>query len=1153
MLQNKNKFHLVYWVYLFFGLLFLFIITKSWLPKEFTLAGHDSGLPLSSKEFLATRLFAWDDRINFGRDNSHLFGSLTLHLVDYLSSIIAGVPHAGNWANLFIWLSLMFLASFIFAYQLKNTLSKYFPLLFPPLVIFNFYIFQSIFMLERAKYGILVATFLFLSIVFKFQERKLNIFWASALASLVFTLFNGGGLIGLPLYGSLIVILLSLIIFYFIESLIKKDFSIILRLVLFFLLTGLGLVFLNAYQILPFLPGLFDKMYLAHLGNRAIQSSKAWVDYISQSVSFINLFRLQGLPAWYSGSNIVDVAHTYASLYTGDSLMVIISFLFPVLTFLSLIFAKPGKQKRIVLFFALTVAISMFFVAGTHPPLGFLFRLFFENIPGFSIFRTPYYKFAGAFFISICVLIAFSASIFIERFSSKITKRFQGKEALNIIVCFLLIVLWFSYHHVLFNPENVFSWKKGSSTKLEIPDYVSRFTSWTQAQSKIKQRVLLIPPSGEESLSDAYEWGYWSLSPLPYVLLDLTTLTDEANLTHQELVWIKSLYKSIQEGNEEEMINLATRLGVKYILSRSDSLNADSTQDYKQILNSFSGLQKIESFGKWEFYEIKSQESKISAISFLTLASDSSSIIRTLAGKNRLLYNNSNMPEGLFEQFYDRKINSYYCQSCLIEQRKINERLPSVTILPNSPLYLFKSFNEKRTLKNIETPADKVHAYLTFVLRRVSEIRSMSVLEIEDKDIVSSLKTSKAYLDEAIGLLEENRGQLTDYDQARRIFEIIEPIQNNLRDYVGKYEFLTKSGEIRKYVFLVLWDLSRIFQLYEPLVGSPENLRSNKVYYLDSLENREHDLYIDPTQMPADGQGGTLMPRSIVYDVGGEEKELGLDTFEGVFKISGIFQKPGNTILTMQFNLPNLFVDKGTAIKEFPSGPANCYVGKIADFNPTRTYEVNIASKNRIQIVRLIFEDDKQASLYDSGFLQGHEEMQFNPTGVNMPFRYTYKPNAFYKNPTIYLCSRDLDLPEIDSVVVYELFSPTFISVEEGKRGQPSAPVINYEKISPVKYKVSMKNTSEPFILLFNERYNFLWKLYKTDEKRSLVNLIRNQDNHFIVDGYANAWVVREKGNSEWVLEYVPQNLFYIGAVVSAISLVSVFLIIYFKNKKRYI
>ena len=71
-------------------------------------------------------------------------------------------------------------------------------MLFPVFLTFNFFIFQSIFILERAKYELIFSTLIFLTLVLKiiFDERS-NVLKYSIIFSFMITIFNGGGWFGL--------------------------------------------------------------------------------------------------------------------------------------------------------------------------------------------------------------------------------------------------------------------------------------------------------------------------------------------------------------------------------------------------------------------------------------------------------------------------------------------------------------------------------------------------------------------------------------------------------------------------------------------------------------------------------------------------------------------------------------------------------------------------------------------------------------------------------------------------------------------------------------------------------------------------------------------------------------------------------------------
>jgi len=205
--KSNDKFLLVGILYILMVLVGLFILALIWLPPGYTLAGHDSGLPLDAKEFLRTRLYAWDDRLGFGADNSVNFGSLTIHSFDFLISIIAGVPYSGNFMSPFFWLSLIFVCSLVFAYQLKELFGKPFVFILPLALTFNFYIFQSMFMLERAKFGVFSAMLILLAMYFRVQNKKMYVLPAALISSVVFSIFNSGGLFGITLFGGVILVL----------------------------------------------------------------------------------------------------------------------------------------------------------------------------------------------------------------------------------------------------------------------------------------------------------------------------------------------------------------------------------------------------------------------------------------------------------------------------------------------------------------------------------------------------------------------------------------------------------------------------------------------------------------------------------------------------------------------------------------------------------------------------------------------------------------------------------------------------------------------------------------------------------------------------------------------------------------------------------
>lgn len=131
-----------------------------------------------------------------------------------------------------------------------------------------------------------------------------------------------------------------------------------------------------------------------------------------------------------------------------------------------------------------------------------------------------------------------------------------------------------------------------------------------------------------------------------------------------------------------------------------------------------------------------------------------------------------------------------------------------------------------------------------------------------------------------------------------------------------------------------------------------------------------------------------------------------------------------------------------------------------------------------------------------------------------------------------------------------------------------------YQKINPTRYLLRI-NADNPFMLIFNERYNPGWKAYyrinnfnaakedKQTDFSALINAWHNRarlreiKKHMQVNGFANGWWVElpERGASsqsfEIMLEYIPQRLFESGLIISILTLVLSLLFVLFKHKRR--
>jgi len=108
-------------------------------------------------------------------------------------------------------------------------------------------------------------------------------------------------------------------------------------------------------------------------------------------------------------------------------------------------------------------------------------------------------------------------------------------------------------------------------------------------------------------------------------------------------------------------------------------------------------------------------------------------------------------------------------------------------------------------------------------------------------------------------------------------------------------------------------------------------------------------------------------------------------------------------------------------------------------------------------------------------------------------------------------------------------------------------PEIVFKEINPTKYIIQVKEAKYPYLLVLSENFNRNWKLYLNGEP-----LVENK--HFIINGFANSWLIEEKGNYNLTVEYLPQRYMNFGVLISFATLfLSLAYLIYsyiLKNKK---
>ena len=78
-------------------------------------------------------------------------------------------------------------------------------------------------------------------------------------------------------------------------------------------------------------------------------------------------------------------------------------------------------------------------------------------------------------------------------------------------------------------------------------------------------------------------------------------------------------------------------------------------------------------------------------------------------------------------------------------------------------------------------------------------------------------------------------------------------------------------------------------------------------------------------------------------------------------------------------------------------------------------------------------------------------------------------------------------------------------------------PKIVFREINPTKYVIQVEEAKYPYFIILSENFNNNWKLYLNEKPVS-------GEEHYIINGFANSWIIQKEGNYNLTIEYFPQK-----------------------------
>lgn len=1094
----------------FFEMLIIFFVSLTpllWFRPGQMMLGHDNVFPLDPKEFLSGRLTTWSPH-GFGQNQSLIMGTSLIHFIDAIPYLLGFSVIPTQQIIYVFW----FFMIGISMYVLTKTLGKsgWFSIVATLMYQFNFFILQGWWIGERTKFSAYIALPLVLSVFFKVSRKEWSVISGIAANTLILFLFNGGGLYGVPLFGGFFISIGIFIVLYSMKN--------GMRLIALALGTMMGSLVVNAYFWLPAITTLVRQYKAGIVEQGGVSGLIDWATEISANTSFINLLRLQGIAEWYDNPE-----HPYAKLFLTNPWLILASFVWPFLVLFVIRRSKDKEQNLLISFFLLVYLIGILFAAGTHPPLGFIYIFFVKTIPGFAIFRTPYFKFAPAIYLAVSFLCASA----IDKVPAGIKKW--------VFVLFAVFVL--IYHFPFFTGE-FFSWRKGFSTRLAVPSYIFDFGSWLNNEKKDDSRVLMLPPNSPDLRYSMYDWGYLSFQSITTLLSNQSVIINNDRLNDEEKSLVLTLYQAIADRNKSLFTKLTKILRIGYIVIQKDTASDVKTdlpvgfEIYEEVLENDFGFVPLKVFGRWAVYAIDSNpmSSMVIAPSANRLDSLTDEVWKYYNfSTNPFFVRNADLPSNL-QILQNGQYIIADCINCKAKDKPFI-KFPDRNILPGSPFYPLMLWNEDRNLNKGDTKS-LIYDYLGVSLKRIAEVREM----VKDSKPIpaTSLRRFIALMESLSATFEK----LSKYEDKIDIGDdaqfYLESERNALTELLGIYVI---SGDQVNAVGQFTQAISSVLGTIEPFVLIPDQM-THRLYQirLDQPEMFAFSIYTGDFDSinEDDVQISLSIDQQVVAD-----QSIKIHQKPSWVKLGARELGTGTHYVMLTYpETPSVVNTLKAETTEFnTSSDMGCFTGDIEYFSYKKLYRVKVNYNNN-------FSNELFFNIWE--FSNGQKRLKnvfrLPPSQVKGEFIRLIKTYADTQGAQIGFCSRGLTediLKKNLLATVNEILYPTVFFVGQNEQTLPVGNV-QMKKINNTTYDISFTTFSEHSILTFFQRYDPGWKLSEFGQ------------NHFRMNGYANGWLIEKPGSYHLQLAFEPQKTFTTGIKITIASFVGAIALFWWKQIKKH-
>lgn len=1137
-----------------------------WFRSGLTIGGGESGLPFYHIRDIANSVaHTWTDGL-IGLPTSYSVGGYYFFVA---LSFFEALHIPANIIQIILFGIIIFVSQVFIYFVSRRYLPKssgWFPVLASIFYLFNLVSIASAW--NRLQYPFILL-YAFLPIGFflfskGLEERKLSfvllINICISLFSLAFT--------SIPTLELLWILFVTYFLFFMFIHFHEKEkvrFGF-----LFFILLGIIWIIFNCWWLFPFIISISSTSYTSQTAYTAGGDLDTFIGLSNKLGNLAYVFRLMHKDFF---SSINEIWHgVYSNIFVQ-----IATFLIPLLAFLPLTFKTKPRYIYFFLGFSLIILLLM---QGSSGVFGGIFLFLFSHIRALEAFRNPFEKFSLLLPFGYAPLVAYSCfRIFNYLYHKK-------NKILSYVVVYSIAGIIMLVSFPILN-RWVFSSSYAPADNLQVgyyvkvPQYYQQANDWLNSDHS-QFRVVALPLGGE-GMTYLWKYGYSGveisngLFSKPYISFT------------PGIPYIGSINNQLQDSffNQTQYFsNILSLLNAKYVMTRSDvdyvSRQVEDPVIIENFLATASGsllpaIKKSDSFGPLTFYENNEN------LPIIYPAVDYHRVPSTLSFVNAM--NLSNFIPG--DILFNSDQNDPHARISLAEK--------TTTLTPYSQMILdtssFPTISFVDAQKQLFVPRS-LPPSLSYSLVRIKENFENSsntdsnsiffrLLILSNKRLGELIAqptqiTHKNYIDSIAQLLPYQGSQVeSDNIYYFRSYLISERLL--LADRVKKASSTEKPFLNETLTYLTaFFTHNSIEPGFSSLQTISDSLISRAVYDFSIPDAKTFEI-----MLKRDVPNSLASPLEGIKVLQVDNKSMPITPIRkgGWISFGNISLGKGNHEL--QFSLPekrNLLADNHNDTFTISSNDTTPVSKKIylQNMNPQGTYKVSFdywvqkGNAGKVALTDNLAVSSNQISTYNSFGSDGYNNdftsksftYTLNPSAENHFILFTVAPynNCVFINSTNPIlsaqCKNDKafynqfskpTVVQIKNLKVEKLFTNEFV-LRNINTIQNSAkkPIITFQKENSAKYHITIKDASQPFFLVFSESFNPLWQVHDSDTKQQVLG-------HYLVNSYANAWVIDRKGSYSLDLDFGPEKSFVIYKIIFGVAFgISVlFLVVSFLRRKK--